>query len=342
MFMKRLNPFPFLVAILCTLSTEPLYPQSSELSPERSYHIAITQIVEHPALNQTRQGIIDTLKNEANISKERIHIDYQCAQGSFITATQIAQRLASQKPDLIIAISTSSAQTVKKIAAIHNIPLLFTSVTDPYQAQLMDQGSKSLHSTTPSMITGISNYIEAREQLKFFKQVLPTLRRIGMIYNPSEPNSERLIRETVDAGKEMEIQVVAAAASKTTDLSIATKSLIGKVDALFVNNDNTALSGFESIAKIGLQQGIPTFSSDVDNLPQQALAAYGPNHYHLGVQTGQVALKILAGTSPAQIPLAYPEAAFGQINEQVAQALGLTLSQELESLQKNFSKQKEK
>jgi putative ABC transport system substrate-binding protein len=260
----------------------PLSFFSAQASPLK---ISILQNIEHPALDATRKGLLEELPK---LGYSDSVIDYQSAQGNAALAAQIAQKFVSNSPDVIVAIGTKAAQAAMAATKESKIPVVFASVTDPLAAKLVT----SLEAPTGN-VTGVSNFVAPEPQFKFFKKLLPSLKKLGIVYDPGEPNSIALNTMMEKAAKELGLQLEYATASKTSDVSGASESLCGKVDALFVNNDNTALSAFKSVVKAAQNCGIPAFVSDVDSVDQGALAALGPDQVDLGRQTARMVDKIL-------------------------------------------------
>lgn len=283
--------------------------------------VAIIQSIEHPALDQTRKGILDELaasdvsNNSANdvtnyttnnitnnvAKKMEIKTLYESAQGDISLARQIAQKFISIKPDAIVSIATSVSQIFVKLTKTNKIPVIFSSVTDPISANLVSSLEKP-----GANITGVSNYIDVEPQIKIFKEILPNLKKLGFIYNPGEINSVKLLKLTESACKELDINLISQVASETADVSQATSSIIDKVDAIFITNDNTALSAFKTIVKIANKAKKPVFVSDVDIVDKGAIAAFGPDQYKLGRKTGKMVLDILAGKNPKNIAVGFP------------------------------------
>ena len=200
-----------------------------------------------------------------------------------------------------------------------NIPVVFASVTDPVGAKLVVNPEKP-----ESNITGVSNFIDVEKQIKTFQKILPTLKRLGIIYNPGEANSVTLLEKTQSAAKKEDINLYAVPASKTSEVLSAAQNLVGKVDAIFINNDNTALAAFDAVTKVGNEHKIPVFVSDVDCLQKGALAALGPDQYQLGRQAGKMVVKILKEKlKPSDIPIEWPKKVEFKLNLEVAKQLGL-------------------
>ena len=234
-------------------------------------------MIEHPALDSTRKGIIETLSKKYPDLK----ITWQSAQGNMATAVQIAQTFVGKEVDCVVALGTTPAQAAVNVCKDQNIPVIYTSVTDPKSAGLVDTAA------------GITNFVDVTRQIEAMLKFVPNLKTLGIIYNPGEANSEQLLKLTQDECTKRNIQLKTAVALKVTDVRAAAQKLIGSVDAIFVNNDNTALAGFSSIAKVANEVNLPLFASDADLIKQGAWAVLGPDQYEIGVQTAEFVSSIL-------------------------------------------------
>lgn len=261
--------------------------------------ISILQTIEHPALDATRKGLLEEL---ATLEYKNLVVDYQSAQGNSVLAIQIAQKFASDKPDIIVAIGTTAAQAAMTATKDTGIPTVFSSVTDPLTAKLVT----SLEAPN-GYVTGISNFVAVEPQLKVFKRVLPKLKTLGIVYNPGEANSTALLKTMEEAAKSLDMKLVTATATKTSEVMAASQSLCGKADALFVNNDNTALAAFKSVVKAAQSCNIPAFVSDVDLMDQGAFAALGPNQYDLGRQTARMVDRVIKNPTKPLPAVEFPE-----------------------------------
>lgn len=270
--------------------------------------IGIVQVIEHPALDQTRQGILDELKENG------LEGIWESAQGTPALATQIVANFVSNEAAVVVAIGTVPAQIALKQCTPSQIPVVFSSVTDPKSAKL--QGN----------ITGVSNFVDADRQLSVIVEVVPEIKKLGVVYNPGEANSETMLKLMRASCEKRGIQLEEAVAGRTADVPAAAQSLMGKVDAVFVNNDNTALAAFESIVKIGEKSQTPVFVSDVDLVEKGAVAALGPDQYAIGRQTGKMIVEIVkSGKKAEEIAVAYPEKVETRVNEKMAETLEISL-----------------
>jgi putative ABC transport system substrate-binding protein len=311
-----------IIALLGALSAL-LWWQKSSSNIKKLPLVGVIQVIEHPALDQTRKGIFDEL--EANGFKDEVNFDwqYESAQNNAALATQISQKFIGEQAATIVTIGTNVAQAC--LQAIQQsgskTPMVFASVTDPVLARLIT----SAKLPQPG-VTGVSNYVPAKDQFAFFKKLLPHIKTLGVVYNPGEANSAVLLEEIQKTGKEFGIEIVEAVASRTSDVSTATQSLLSKVDAIVVNNDNTALASFDSVVASARLANIPVFVSDVDCVSKGALAALGADQYALGRQVGKMVIAILKNPEAANTQtMEYPAVIQEEINRKVANDLKIVL-----------------
>ncbi|HXH55288.1 MAG TPA: ABC transporter substrate-binding protein [Gammaproteobacteria bacterium] len=288
--------FRILVGFVALLSM--LYMNISFAASQKEVRVSIIQIVEHPELDATRQGILDVLKQ----SEHTIHIDFQSAQGNSALATQIAQQFVGTSPNVMVGIGTTATQALISANQRYAIPIVFSSVSDPIGSKIV----KDLKHPE-GVVTGVSNFIDPALQFDLFKKILPKLTKLGVIYNPGEANSVALVEQMKQVATQKGLELVLATANTTANVNQAAHALISQVQAIFINNDNTALSAFDSIVNISAKNKIPVFCSGIDMINHGALATIGANQYMVGQQTGKMILEILAGKSPQDIPVAFPE-----------------------------------
>lgn len=263
--------------------------------------VAITAIVEHPALDSVRKGVIDELAREGYEQGKNIQIDFQSAQGNTATAGQIAKKFVGDNPDVIVAIATPSAQSV--IAATKTIPVVFSAVTDPVSAQLVPSWQPS-HTN----VTGVSDMLPLNRQIDLMKQIVPTVKTVGYVYSPGEVNSTVVMGELKTLLAQQGISLAAVPAQRTTDVPLAAKSLQGKADLIFTSLDNNVVSAYESMYKVAKDIKLPLIASDPDSVKRGAVAALGINYHELGITTGKVVGRILKGEKPGDIaPQREPE-----------------------------------
>jgi putative ABC transport system substrate-binding protein len=280
--------------------------------------ISVSQFVEHPALDSVLRGMQDYLKER----KVDVSFTVHNAQANMGTATQIAQQMIGEKADLLVAIATPSAQTcvqaLAKAPADLKRPFLFTAVTDPVVAGLVKDLQKP-----DAGITGVSDLLPVEEHLRMVLAYKSDIKKLGLLYNAGEANSKATIAAIKELSVKLGFQTVEATAGKTADVHQAAKSLVGRVDAVFIPTDNTIVSALESVIKVGVENKLPIFAADVDSVKRGAVAAMGFDYYQHGRQTGAMAERVLAGEKPETMPVEFQKELQLHINTGYSRQMGL-------------------
>lgn len=292
------------------------------LAEKANKRVAITAIVEHPALDQARQGVIDELKDAGYVEGQNLTVEFQSAQGNTATAAQIAKKYAGDNPDVIVGIGTPSAQAL--IASTRTVPIVYTAVTDPVAANLVRSWE-----ATGGNVTGVSDHLPLEPQVELIKAVVPTVKNVGFVYSPGEVNSTIVLKELQTVLDKDGIKVVAAPAQRTTDISTAVKSLQGRVDVIYTSTDNNVVSAYESMYQAAVQTKIPLIASDTSSAERGAVAALGGDYYGMGRQTGKLVVRILEGEKAGDIPSEKPQKTQLYVNLKAAKQQGATLPQSM-------------
>nr|WP_237398488.1 MULTISPECIES: ABC transporter substrate-binding protein [unclassified Gilliamella] len=284
--------------------------------------VAITAIVEHPALDNVRKGVEDELKDNGYINGQNLKLQFASAQGTSANAAQIAKQFAASKPDVIVGIATPSTQAL--VATTKNIPIVFTAVTDPVAAKLTSNWEAS-----KTNVTGVSDALPLDSQIEMMLKIKPDAKNIGYVYSPSEVNSTIVLKELRSALEKRGMKIIAAPAQRTSDISTAAQSLKGKVDMIYTTTDNNVVSAYEALAKVANENKIPLLASDPDSAERGAIAALGMSYYDLGRQAGKIVIRILNGENPGDIPPQVGNITQLTINKKAAERQGVTLSEDI-------------
>lgn len=280
--------------------------------------VSITQIVEHPALDNARKGFMDGLKEMGVDAKFNVHI----AQGNAATNVQIAGQMLDEKPNLVLAIATPGAQVCAQ--KIKDIPVVFTAVSDPVGAGLV----KTMDAPGGNL-TGMTDMPPVDKQLELIKTIVPKATRIGIVYNAGEANSVSQVNAVKAAAAKMGLTVAEATVANSGGVFQAAKSLVGKVDAIYIGLDNTVVSAFESLVKVCEENKLPLFSSDNESVAKGAIAALAIDYYAMGKQTAAMAKKILDGAKPATMPVESLKNLDVHLNLKAAKAQGVTVPEDV-------------
>ncbi|MFO7881658.1 MAG: ABC transporter substrate-binding protein [Kosmotogaceae bacterium] len=256
--------------------------------------IAITAIVEHPALDAVREGVIDELKENGLIQGTDFEVRFQSAQGSMNTAVSIAQHFLSINPAVVVAISTPSAQACVNV--MKEIPVVFSAVTDPVAASLI-----SNFGLNSGNVVGISDMTPVLTQFRLIKLIDPDIESVGIIYNPGETNSKVITEFARNACSELELKLIEITGSTAPEMISSLNALVSDVDALYIGTDNTAASSIKSIGNIARNNKVPLITADIDLSRGGGLLGFGFNYYSVGRETGKIVFDILQGKEPSEI-----------------------------------------
>lgn len=322
------------VAALCVYIA--LNPQKKQGPSDGKLRVYINQIVEHPALDTTVKGIIDALEEGGYKRDEKLDVRVESAQTKQVLAAQISSKFVGMAPEFVVGVGTVSAQSLSKYAIAGKVKMMFSSITDPVSAGLV----KSIESPENNT-SGVSNFVDLKPQIELFKKIQPELRKLGILYNPTEVNSVSIVKKLEIVCKEMGIDLIKQTVNSTADLMQNTTKLAKECDAIFVSNDNTALSGISGIAKIATEAGIPVYVSDTDAVELGAVAALGPNQYNVGRQTGEMILRIQKGDDINKAPVEFPAKTELYLNLQAAEKIGIKIPRDIKKSAAKIIKTKE-
>jgi putative tryptophan/tyrosine transport system substrate-binding protein len=270
---------------------------------QKTYKVAISQIVEHSSLDATRNGFLDALKASGIEDGKNLKVDLNIAQGDPTNNLSIAQKISSADHDLVLAIATPSAQAV--VQQVKNKPVLFAAVTDPLDAKLVTNLEKpggnvsGASDTNPEAITKLMDFIAGN---------FPKIKTVGLVINQGEPNAVIMAKKAEEALAKHNIKLVKAPVTNTSEVKQAGESLVGRVDALYVTLDNMVVNGIDVLLQLAKDKDIPFFSSDRDTVEKGAFATVGFKYYDHGYQVGQMAVEILKnGKKPADMKVTVPD-----------------------------------
>ena len=285
--------------------------------------LAITQIVEHPSLDDIRRGIVDELADNGYVDGQNLTVNFQSAQGNTATAGQIAKQFAGDKPDAIVAISTPSAQSV--VAATKQTPIIYTAVSDPTAAKLLNTDGTPFQDN----LTGLSSQLPLEPQLDLLQQIKPDAKTVGYVYSPGEANSVALRDRLKEALPKRGLSLLDVPANRPTDIGMATRSLQGRADIIYTSMDNNVASAFEAMTQAANELKIPIVSSDEFSVRRGATAALGVNDYNFGRTTGKMVYRVLNGDAVNTIEPSVMNTLTLYVSPEHAKAQNVTLSKDI-------------
>lgn len=279
--------------------------------------IGIVQIMEHASLNTIRESFIQQLEDKGFIDGENIKIDYQNAQDDQTNLKTICQKFSNNKYDLIVAIATPSAQAAA--GETKDIPVLFAACTDPVSTGLVASLEKP-----GANITGTSDAVSAERIMELAKRITPDIKTIGALYNAGEANSVSVVNNLKEYASKNGMTVVEGTVTNTSEVQQVAQSLAGKADALFSPIDNTVASAMPVVAQVANAAKKPVYVGADSMVKDGGLATYGINYPVLGQETANMAIEILNGKKPADMPVKTMDEMEIYLNQNTAAAIGIT------------------
>ncbi len=282
-----------------------------------SISVGISQIVAHPSLDAARDGF------KAALADAGYDVDYdeQNAQGDQSVAASIAGKFASDDLDLILAIATPTAISVAQ--AVTDVPVLFTAVTDPEGAALVESAD-----APGGNVTGTSDAVPVDGLLELVTRIAPDAETVGIVYNAGEPNAVTQVEWAEEAAADLGLTIELATADTSAAVQQAADSL--DVDAFFVITDNTVVSALETLIQVAEDKDIPVIASEGDSVARGAIATIGIDYYALGYQTGEMAVRILRGeVEPGELAVETQTQLDLYLNTGAAERMGVTIPEDL-------------
>jgi putative ABC transport system substrate-binding protein len=283
--------------------------------------IGISKIVSHPALDALEQGVQDGIK----MSFPNAKFDLQNANGEMTTASSIAKKFKAQGVDLAVGIATPTAQAL--VNTFKNSPVIYCAVTDPVGAGLIESTQKG-----EKNITGTSDMTPVRAQIELLNKIKP-LKRLGHIYSSGEANAVSLAAIAKKVCADMGIEFVEATVTNSSEVKQAVQAIAGRIDGIYLSNDNTIFSALNAITTVARKHKIPIMSADPSSaLDNEVLAAWGFDYYKMGVVTGKLAARVLRGEKCEDIPTRFmtdPTDIDLLVNLDSASYLGLVIPEDI-------------
>lgn len=281
------------------------------------YKVGIIKYMDQVSLDESKKGFIDEME------KNNIKVEYidKGENGDVSLTTTVPQKMVSEDVDLIYAIATPAAQGAKNV--VKDIPIVFSAVTDPVGAGLVDSIEKP-----NTNVSGISDYIDPQGQIETFLKLYPNTKTFGVLYNTSEQNSLVQVEELEEKLNKMDIKLEKIGVPNVNDIPQAITSLSKKCDALFALTDNMVANAAPVVSETLLKNNIPSLSAEEGQVKNGLLMSEGVNYYEHGAQAARMAIKILKGQDVKNTPVEYNEKNIKKVNEKTAKALNVDLNNE--------------
>ena len=284
---------------------------------QKKLKIALVQLSQNPSFTDMQEGFIAGMQELGYDSHKVEYLQYD-AGGSISTLHHILNSLESQKVDLLVPLVTSVTQAA--VSKELDIPIIFISVTDPVEAGIM----ASLQAPDKNA-TGTCNVVPMEELFVLAKELTPHIRSVGILYDPSLPNSVITVNRAKQYLGSAGFVVAEAIVTNSSEVQSATRTLAAVTDAIYVPIDSTILSAMSQVVDIALEKGKPVYGSAPSMVASGALASVSVSEWETGRQTAALAHQYFEGTPIEQIPAKIVDNFLYTINGETAQALKVTI-----------------
>ncbi len=283
--------------------------------------LALFYFSDHPIVDSAISGVLDELKSLGILEERDLKIDKMCAQNEFYIAQSIVQDIVNKKYDYIISLSTPALQVTAQINK--QIPHVFGMVTDPFRMGI----AKKLQEHIPN-ITGVATMQPVESLIKAIREVIPDSERIGIVWNASEACSEACTLKARAAVEKYGFELVEANVTGTSEVIDAVRSVLNRgVDVFITSGDNTVIVALESVSGILKERRIPYFTNDPTDVDRGAVIGIGADYYEVGKETAKIAVRVIMGENPKEIPIKEIVPEKIHVNISVAEDIGLHINE---------------
>jgi len=281
--------------------------------------VCMVRPLDHPSLGAALEGFRGRLV--AAMPKNALEFRAYNAGGDLALVPGLLRQTVRDRCSLVFVLTTPAAQQARTLVAARGIPVVYTAVTDPVGAGIVQSMDGD---TLP--ITGVSDLFPVDAQVRLFLTADPAARSAAILYNPNEQNSQVLVARTEAALRARRIVVFRHTASSASAIPEVTQAAARSADILIINGDNLFTEGLQAVLAVAERARKPLFVGDPESVRRGGIATISPDYALLGQEAADQAYVILAGERAAgEIPSENPTSYSQYVNVAAAQRMGLQL-----------------
>lgn len=290
------------------------------------YKIGICQQLEHEALDQATKGFEEAC--EEKFGKDNVTFDLQNGQGEQANCATITNNFVADNVDLILANATTALQCAA--AATSDIPILGTSITD--YATALDISDWT--GATGMNISGTSDLAPIDKQEDMLVELVPDVKKVGILYCSAEPNSAYQAGLFADALKEDGIEYKEYTAADSNEIQSVVTSAVSECDALYIPTDNTMAANTEVINNICLPAKVPVIAGEQGICSGCGIATLSISYYDIGYKAGEMAYDILVnGADISTMDIETAPNVTKMYNATICEELGIEVPDDYEAIE---------
>jgi putative tryptophan/tyrosine transport system substrate-binding protein len=278
------------------------------------------------ALTDRLRGFRRGLGSIGYVEGESVAIVYRWAENQIDRLPMLASEFARRPVSVIVASGGPDVVLAAK-AVTSTIPIVFLTAEDPVRLGLVASLARP-----GSNLTGINflNRELTTKQLELLRELVPGIRRVAVIINPSNPTIfKSTLQEIEQSGASgLQLDVMNASTSREIDAAFATFAQ-ARPDAVFVSQDPFLNSRRLQLSMLAMRHGLPASYSGREYAEAGGLLSYGSDINDVYREVGVYCGRVLKGAKPADLPVIQSTKFELVINAQTARILGLTVPQTL-------------
>jgi putative ABC transport system substrate-binding protein len=249
-------------------------------------------------------------------------IEYRFSEGKEDRLPQLAAELVQLKVAVIVTVFATPTRAAQQ--ATRSIPIVGIGVGDP-----VGIGLAASLARPGGNVTGTASYLPelVGKSLELLKEVMPKLKRLAVLWNPSNPAHAPGLRDVQLSGSSLAIQIQPQSARVPEDLEGALRNAARSSEAIWVLGDAMFVGHRDRIAQLATTAKLPTLSAGAPLVEAGGLMSHGPHMPTIFRRAATYVDKILKGAKPADLPIEQPTKFDLVINLKAAAALGLTIPQ---------------
>jgi putative ABC transport system substrate-binding protein len=307
--------------LACAIALSLLLTACFLVPPPQTYTIGVINIV--PDLDETLAGFKEGMTELGYIEDENVTYLYDGATVDMTKLDSVAQGLVETDVDLILSITTPATQAAQRATAGTDIPVVFVPVTDPVGAGLVDSLKRP-----GGNITGVTFGTQEGRRLEWLVQVVPTIERIYVPYNPEDQSAILALEVASTTATKLDVELITHEVRNPEQVVDAIENIPEEADAIFFLPDSLVSTRMPDFIQAAIESQLPTSGANIEVVKDGILTSYGMEQTSSGKQAAHLAAQIFQGARPADLPVETAEF-FSAVNLKTAETIGLDISNEI-------------
>ena len=312
----------------------------------RTFRIGVVYFAPEEGTDLVLKGLFDGLREKGFAEGKNLEVRRSHAQGEMANIPALLQNYDNQDVDLIVTLTTPTARAkavqtrdqdvdlivtlttpclTSACTVVKKKPVVFTYVYDPLAA-----GAGPTRTDHVPHVTGVGSFPPVADTIDLIQRLAPGVKAVGTLYNSSEANSRKVVSVARELFTRRGIRLEEVTVANSSEILQAAQVLTHRgIQAMWITGDNTAIQGFDAIARTAQDARLPLIINDPEFAGKGALACAGLGWYEAGRAAAEPASRILLGESPAKIPIAEVAVKKIVLNHDAARRLGITFPADL-------------